>query len=77
MHEITKDSVRNCATNSFLFAPTTFLTPTSFALFSLWAVLKFMKLMQAIIRIKQAMAINDLTMPIRCELGFPCSVKLL
>jgi len=42
------DSPINCFMRPFFRAPTTFRTPTSFALFSLRAVLRFMKLMQAI-----------------------------
>src|SRR5215471_2299955 len=55
--ESKKDSLMNCLTRSDLFAPVTFLTPTSFALFDARAVERFMKLMQAITWI--SIAINN------------------
>ena len=48
INEITKDSLKNCPINSPRPEPMALRTPTSFALFSERAVLKFMKLMQAI-----------------------------
>ena len=48
------DSPKNCLTSCDLSAPTTFRKPTSFALFSSRAVDRFMKLMQAIVKIKTA-----------------------
>jgi len=50
-----KDSPKNWKINFVLVAPTTFLTPTSFALFIDRAVDKLIKLMQAINNIKNAM----------------------
>src|SRR4051794_22215476 len=55
------DSPINCATSVLLPAPSTFLTPTSLARFSLRAVERFMKLMQAINKMIQAMIENILT----------------
>ena len=45
---INNDSLKNCLISCFLSEPTALRTPTSFALFSERAVLRFMKLMQAI-----------------------------
>src|SRR6476620_11642648 len=47
INTIKNDSLKNCMINCRLSDPMAFLTPTSFALFSLLAVLKFIKLMQA------------------------------
>ena len=58
---IKKDSPKNCFIRSFFLAPTTFLNPTSFALFTAFAVLRFMKLMQAIIKTKNAINENITT----------------
>jgi hypothetical protein len=50
------DSDRNCAIRYLRGEPKTFLTPTSRARFDDLAVLRFMKLTQAISNIKMAMA---------------------
>ncbi len=55
------DSPRNWVISPPLLAPTTFRMPTSFALFSLRAVLRFIKLIQAISRIKAAMMAESFT----------------
>ncbi len=60
-------------TSDFLVAPTTFLIPTSFALFSLRAVLRFMKLIQAINKMKPAITPNNLTVTILPATNFPFS----
>jgi hypothetical protein len=51
----------NCVISSLFFAPATLRIPTSFARFSLRAVLKFMKLIQAINKIKAAIIANSFT----------------
>src|ERR1017187_1118762 len=51
-----KDSTRNWAIRLFLRPPNTFLTPTSFARLAEDAVERFIKLMQAINKIKMAIA---------------------
>src|SRR5665213_128869 len=56
-----KDSVRNCFTRLLRDDPITFLSPTSFALLADLAVERLIKLIQAIIRMKQAMAPNSQT----------------
>src|SRR6185295_53638 len=56
-----KDSVRNCCTRLLLCEPTTFRSPTSLARLADLAVERLIKLIQAIIRIKQAMAPNNHT----------------
>src|SRR5580693_6084682 len=71
MADIIIDSIRNCAINDFFNAPATFRIPTSFARFSLLAVDRFMKLIQAINNIKTAMSVNNLTVSIRPPVGFP------
>ena len=48
------DSVRNCAIRLFLKEPNTFLTPTSFARLDERAVERFIKLTQAINKIRIA-----------------------
>jgi len=58
MSEIRIDSDKNWFISLILVAPVTFLIPTSFALFADLAVLRFMKLMQAMARIKAATTIK-------------------
>ena len=48
------DSPKNCHIIFFLYAPNTFLKPTSFLLMADFAVERFIKLMQAINRIIKA-----------------------
>ena len=55
------DSLRYCHTKELFSAPTAFLMPTSLALREALAVDRFMKLMQAIINMKTAMAENSHT----------------
>ena len=52
---ITSDSPKNCLIKEPLPAPNTFLTPTSVDLLEERAVDKFIKLMQAINKVKKAM----------------------
>jgi hypothetical protein len=65
------DSPRNCHIRDCFNAPETFLMPTSFALFSLLAVDRFMKLMQAINKRKPAMIERMRTISILPPFGFP------
>ena len=53
--------IRNCETRLRFSVPSTFLIPTSFARFAECAVVRFMKLMQAIININKATAENIYT----------------
>ncbi len=55
------DSPRYCKISDPLRAPTTFLMPTSFILPDAFAVDKFMKLIQAIIKINNAIIENNFT----------------
>ena len=67
------DSPKNCQTKAFFLAPTTFRTPTSFALFSLRAVLKFIKLIQAITKTIMAMMANKRILSISPPISTPFS----
>ena len=51
-----KDSVKNCLMRLIRCDPTTFLKPTSFARLADFAVERLIKLIHAMIKIKQAMA---------------------
>ena len=62
---MTNASPMNCAMRPLFPAPSTFLTPTSFARCSLRAVARFMKLMQAMKRMIHAMTENRCTYAIR------------
>src|SRR4030095_6432425 len=55
------DSDRNCKMSCLRLAPTTFFIPTSFIRLEAFAVERFMKLMQAITKIKMAIRENNLT----------------
>ena len=52
--DIKADSVRNCPIRFFLSVPNTFRMPTSFALLADRAVVRLVKLMQAINKIRIA-----------------------
>src|SRR5690349_11594966 len=66
---MTTDSVKNWLTMFILSDPTTFLSPTSFALLADLAVERLMKLIHAITSIKQATAPNSHTKRISpCEI---------
>ncbi len=66
----------NCLINTPRTAPTTFLTPISFARFTDRAVVRFMKLMQAISKINTAIMLNKCTYSMRPPSILP-SLKLL
>src|SRR2546430_4018061 len=70
------DSQKNCVINCFLFEPSVFLMPTSFARFSLLAVERFIKLMQAINRIITAIIENNRTYSIMPPVFLPFSKSL-
>ena len=55
------DSLKNCQTKAFLPAPIVFFTPISFIFREACAVDRFMKLIQAISKIKKAIRENSLT----------------
>src|SRR5262245_51216596 len=55
------DSQRNLKISCLRSAPTTFLIPTSFILLEAFAVDRFIKLMQAITKIKTAIRENSFT----------------
>ncbi len=57
----TSVSLKNCLTRSERLAPTVFLIPTSLVRVEDWAVDKFMKFMQAINKMKNAIAENVYT----------------
>ena len=67
------DSLRNWKTRELFTAPATFRMPTSFARFSLLAVDRFMKLIQAISNTKAAMMPRILTVSILPPTGLPFS----
>ena len=56
MKAVKVDSLRNCVIKFLRSVPNTLRTPTSLALFAERAVVRFMKLMQAISKIKMATA---------------------
>ncbi len=58
---INVDSVRNCIISSLRSVPNTFLIPTSFARLAERAVVRFIKLIQAISKINNATAENMYT----------------
>ena len=53
---INVDSTKNCAMRFLFSVPSTFLMPTSFARFAECAVVRFIKLMQAMSKINKATA---------------------
>jgi hypothetical protein len=55
-----KVSPRNCTTRLFRVLPNVFLIPTSFALRMAWALARFVKLIQAMTRIKTPIILNVL-----------------
>ncbi len=58
INDTTNDSVRNCLMSCFLVPPTTFLIPISLLRFKDCATARFIKLIQAIIKIKTAMQVS-------------------
>src|SRR6185312_104088 len=70
------DSQKNCTINCFLFDPSVFLMPTSFARFSLLAVERFMKLIHAINKMIIAMMENKRTYSIMPPVFLPFSKSL-
>ena len=61
IHATTKDSLKNCLINCPRTEPIDLRIPTSFALFSEWAVLRFIKLIQASSNTKEAIIPNNHT----------------
>ncbi len=70
---ITVDSLRYWITSVLLLAPTAFFIPTSLTLLEARAVDKFMKLIQAMRRMKTAMMEKSLTYSILPPACFPFS----
>src|SRR5688572_12002838 len=66
-----KASLKNCPIKTRLAAPITFRTPISFALLTERAVLKFIKLIQAISNINTATPINNRTYSMRPPERYP------
>lgn len=71
--EVIKDSLRYWKMSDPLCAPTDFLIPTSLAFREALAVERFIKLMQAMTKIKAAIMENSLTYSIRPPAGLPFS----